>query len=106
MRQKETQCAKILALLKGRAPGWVELWEIMDLRPRIALHTTRIFDLRRAGHRIENETWIVDGVKHSKYRWVPPKAPELKPEVTASPPGLFSPKELRQSWQFGHEDLT
>ena len=63
---KESQALRILALLRSRE--WVTLPEIMDLR--IASHTRRIHELRKAGHNIEMEIERVGTARHSKYRLV------------------------------------
>lgn len=107
MKQGNTQAERILELLRSRSPEWIGLPELLDLR--MACWKVRILELRRAGHRIENETWMVDGVKQSKYRWLPPTVEPPRPEPTknhTTPQGLFSPEELRQSRQFGHQDIT
>ena len=57
---KATQCDRILALLDSRAGEWVPIYEIMDLRPRIAQYVTRIYELRirgiEEGFQIDNKT--------------------------------------------------
>jgi len=63
---RQTQRERILALLRAADGGWVGLPAILDLR--IALYTTRILELRRAGYDIENRTQTVDGIRHSWYR--------------------------------------
>jgi hypothetical protein len=67
MSERETQCNRILVLLLAANGAWVPLPEILDLR--IAMYTTRILELRRAGHVIENKIETdANGRKRSWYR--------------------------------------
>jgi hypothetical protein len=60
------QRAKIFELLLRANGGWVALPVILELN--IAQFGARILELRRAGHRIENRTETIGGVRHSWYR--------------------------------------
>ena len=85
--QRKTQRAAILRLLIDARGGWVSLPQILDLH--ISQFGARIFELRRAGFRIENRTERDDsGVVHSWYRLVafpgaPPPPPKPEPAKTA-----------------------
>lgn len=68
MRHIETQRERILHLLLAADGGWVSLVKILELR--IGQYNSRLLDLRRSGHTIENKTETVDGVRHSWYRLV------------------------------------
>jgi hypothetical protein len=78
------QQERILELLKSRGYGqWVQLWEILDLQPRIVDIGTRLFELRhKRDLNIQNKKWRVNGVTHSAYRLLPGSYRELggKPE--------------------------
>lgn len=63
-----TQHSKILNLLKDNKNNWVSLPEILHLG--IAQYNARILELRALGHKIENKTQEVEGVRHSWYRLV------------------------------------
>lgn len=110
MRQRETQRDRILALLKEREGHWVPLYEITALA---AQYNTRVLELRRAGHIIENRTEHRDGVVHSWFRIVPPKGQRTMFDTTpgadaqaetSHPQGLFRPEELHPPGHFGHRD--
>lgn len=62
---RKTQCEAILALLQDAKGGWVPLPSIME---QAAQYNTRILELRRSGHRIENKTEHVNGARHSWFR--------------------------------------
>lgn len=66
---ESTQREKIKSLFLSRPNEWVSLIEI--LRLGIAQYNARILELRRAGMRIENETEEANGVRYSRYRYVP-----------------------------------
>lgn len=61
------QGKRILDLLEKHVNEWVPLPMILDLKPRIAKYTNRICELRLAGHKIENKTEWISGVRHSWY---------------------------------------
>ena len=82
MKGRQNQRDRILALLKERAGQWVPLYEITALA---AQYNSRVLELRREGHRIENKTEHVDGRVRSWFRLVPPE--------TQRP--LFNERELR-----------
>jgi hypothetical protein len=63
---RPTQAQRILALLDGGE--WIPLPRILSLG--IAQYNTRIWELRQAGHAIENRTEERDGQRHSWYRLV------------------------------------
>lgn len=77
MRSRTTQRDKILALLQSRANQWVALFEIL---PLAAQYGARIFELRGAGHRIENKTEHRNGQVHSWFRLVEPDQARLFPQ--------------------------
>jgi hypothetical protein len=62
------QCERILKLLESYAPNFVPLPEILDLR--IASHTRRIHELRKAGHVIEMREHREGMERHTEYRLV------------------------------------
>ena len=72
-----TQCDRIRALLEARTGQWVPLPEILDLRPRIAMYVTRIYELRilgiSEGFRIDNKLERDEATSetHSWYRLLP-----------------------------------
>lgn len=64
-----SQCKRILARLSERKGKWVAMPELMRIGKCGPVHS-RIADLRRKGHEIENDV-IQDGrVKHSFYKLV------------------------------------
>jgi hypothetical protein len=87
MSVRETQCARILDLLKERAGTWVPLPTILDLH--IAQYNARIFQLRANGHNIENKIERGDdGQVRSWYRLlIAPQQLQL----------LVMPTDLRKS---------
>jgi len=63
----ETQCQRILELLRNAGGRWVSLTAILALG--IAQYNSRIHDLRTEGHDIENRTeWTQERTRHSWYR--------------------------------------
>lgn len=65
---RKSQCDRIVALLRSRAPEWVPLYEIL---PLAAQYNARIWCARRElGLKIENKTEVIDGVRHSWFRLV------------------------------------
>lgn len=63
MKQRE----RIKKLFESKPNEWIPLPEIINLH--IAQYTPRIWELRHEGMRIENKWKMVNGVKHSWYRW-------------------------------------
>jgi hypothetical protein len=79
---RQTQSAEILRLLTDARGAWVPLPQILDLG--IAQYSARIFELRRAGHHIENKTESVNGRRRSWFRLVESPTPEApKPQAPA-----------------------
>ena len=71
-----TQCDRVFAALRAAGGKWVPA----PVLARIALqYGTRILELRRLGHRVENRTQIVNGSRHSWFRLVV-SAPQPDPE--------------------------
>jgi Helix-turn-helix domain len=66
--ERLAQCERILRLLRSYEGRFVPLPEILNLR--IASHTRRIHELRKAGHNIEMHRELVDGQTHTAYRLV------------------------------------
>jgi Helix-turn-helix domain len=66
IRHKQTDA--ILALLEEANGQWVPLPAILQLG--IAQYNSRILELRRTGHRIENRVESANGARHSWYRLV------------------------------------
>jgi hypothetical protein len=63
----DSQCGRILHLLRAADGGWVPLPDILALR--ISQYGTRIKELRDEwGFAIQNRTETVDGVRHSWFR--------------------------------------
>ncbi|MCA9409529.1 MAG: hypothetical protein KC733_12620 [Candidatus Omnitrophica bacterium] len=58
-----------MSLFKQYPNQWIPLNTILNLR--IAQYNTRISELREKGIFIENKTKVVDGVKHSWFKWTP-----------------------------------
>lgn len=50
---RATQRARLLALLKANAPDWVPIREVVAIAG--FQYGARVFELRRLGHRIEND---------------------------------------------------
>lgn len=72
-----SQRAKILNLLLEAQSDWVPLPEIMACA---AQYNSRIFELRRLGHVIQNRTQHIDGMRHSWFRLVAcPPIPSPQP---------------------------
>lgn len=60
---------KLLDKERGnKVGGWVPLYRIMDLKPRIGKYTNRISDLRQDGWVIENRKATINGHALSWYR--------------------------------------
>lgn len=81
-KRHSTQCDRLLALLKSRAPEWVPLPEVMDVAG--AQYNARVFELRSLGHVIMNRTQEFDGVRKSWFRlttktFPAPRAPQPDP---------------------------
>lgn len=89
------QCAAILDELLVAEGAWVPLPQIMQ---HAAQYNSRLYTLRKLGHKIENKTEVHDGVRHSWYRLVltdeiAPASPDI---LHADPSGLlFDPNLLR-----------
>jgi hypothetical protein len=66
-RQKD----KLLAFFKERPDTWIALPEILQLG--IAQYNARIHDIRKEGIIIENRWEVIEGVKHSWFRYIPAK---------------------------------
>lgn len=73
-RQKD----RLLSFFKERPNVWIALPEILTLG--IAQYNARIYDLRNEGITIENRWEIIEGVKHSWFRYIP--APEKQLSFT------------------------
>jgi biotin operon repressor len=85
----QSQREKILRLLQGRTNEWVSLPEILSLG--VAQYNARLFELRALGHKIENKTQEVEGVRHSWYRLVTEKPLQL---IGLGVVGKFTNSEL------------
>jgi len=68
MSNQTKQKDRLRKFFKERPNTWIPLPEILKLL--IAQYNARIFDLRGEGMKIENKTEIVDGQRHSYYRYV------------------------------------
>lgn len=66
MTHRQSQCDRLLALIKSYGSFGCPLPEIMKLG--IACHTRRIFELRKQGYNIQCETEWVNGIRHSRYK--------------------------------------
>jgi hypothetical protein len=64
-----SQCAIILTRLLDTPNEWVEMPELCRISDSLNAHS-RIADLRKRGHTIENKTETINGKKHSFYRLV------------------------------------
>ena len=64
-----TQKDRLRELFQNRPGEWIGLNEVLDMR--ISQYGSRILDLRREGMIIENESKVVNGHKHSWYRYLP-----------------------------------
>jgi len=64
---KAAQKQRIRNLFEARPNQKINLYEILDLQPRIAAYRARISELRGKGLHIENYTEFVQGVRHSWY---------------------------------------
>lgn len=60
------QTEVLRSLFNERAGQWIPLPEIMSIA---AQYNARIFTLRREGMNILNKTKIVNGIKHSWYKY-------------------------------------
>lgn len=73
MRQ---QRQKIKELLKRRPNKWIPLYEILQLG--VAQYNARLFELRHNDNMIiENKTKVINGVKHSWYKYIPKENGQL-----------------------------
>jgi hypothetical protein len=84
--------ARILELLKARSPQWVPIPELVVISVQ---YSARIFELRHAGHHIENRTEWKDGVRHGFFRWLPKSKP--RPEIAVPAPSKDSQAALFNS---------
>ena len=74
--KKITQRDKIRMLFQSHPNEWVSLQEIIYLG--IAMYPPRIKELRdEEKMKIENKTQLIDGVKHSWYRYTPQPKKDL-----------------------------
>src|SRR5216683_2798842 len=83
---RANQRARLLALLKASAPDWVPIREVVAIAG--FQYGARVFELRRLGHRIENDPGRA-------FRWMPcpPVTAELvtpSSESNSEPDLLFS----------------
>lgn len=62
-----TQCDRILSTLESHSGDWVGIPELYQASGSFVVHS-RISDLRRRGHVIENRVEHVSGKRHSFYR--------------------------------------
>ena len=96
------QQERILDLLKSKGYwNWVQLWEILDLQPRIVDINTRLWELRhKRDLNIQNKKWRVNGVTRSAYRLLPGSYAELggKPE-SEKRDRSFLPSQPGKSWE-------
>lgn len=81
-----SQKDRLLARLQEFPGVWVSMPELAKAMSPSgsgvgACVSRRIYDLRRAGHKIEQEDYTVLGVRHSAYRIMPPNfsSPEAQP---------------------------
>ena len=65
-----TQNERVLHCLQEHAPSWVAMPVLWRASGAMAVHS-RIADLRKAGHHIEQHSERKDGVVHSSYRLLP-----------------------------------
>lgn len=63
----ESQCAQILAMLQERRGAWVSVLQLASLSGSLAVHS-RITDLRKRGHAIEQQSHRSGRKIHSEYR--------------------------------------
>jgi len=66
-----SQSSRIRELFTDHPLRWIPLYEIMDMKPRIANYTMRISELRKTGMEIRNKSVVIDEVVHSAYMYVP-----------------------------------
>lgn len=66
-----TQNERVLHCLQEHAPSWVAMPVLWLASGAMAVHS-RVADLRKAGHTIEQRSERKDGVVHSSYRLLPP----------------------------------
>ena len=64
-----TQRDRLKQFFISRANEWIPLPEILSMY--ISQYGSRILELRRSGMVIENKWEIIEGVKHSWFRYVP-----------------------------------
>ena len=62
-----SQCAQILTLLKERHGQWVSVLKLASVSGSLAVHS-RITDLRKRGHAIEQQSHRSGRKIHSEYR--------------------------------------
>ena len=62
------QAARLRNFFCDRPGQWIPLPVILELH--IAQYNARIWDLRGVGMTIENRTEVVDGVRHSFFRYM------------------------------------
>ncbi len=72
-----SQRAIIKELFMRKPDTWIPLYEIL---PLAAQYNTRIKELREDGMDIENQIIIVDGVRHSAFRWNKPISYPYQPK--------------------------
>ncbi|HTR22719.1 MAG TPA: hypothetical protein VMI10_01955 [Terriglobales bacterium] len=67
---------RVLAALRAAGGKWVPAPELAKISLQ---YGARLFELRRLGHRIENEIDVVDGSRHSRFRLVAPRSAISQP---------------------------
>jgi len=95
----KSQIAVILAALSEARGRWVSALDLHERCGSLAIHS-RISDLRKRGHTIENQTDWIDGRCCSSYRLIDPGPP---PEKTRS--GL-GPERAKTSRRGSHDKTT
>jgi hypothetical protein len=67
----QTALGRVEALFRSRPGSWISALEIATVGGWLSSRT-RISECRtQLGMRIENKTEMVNGTKHSFYRWIP-----------------------------------
>src|SRR5205814_2025602 len=66
---RATQSGVILEALRQAGGNWVSVWELFELSKSLCVHS-RIADLRKLGHQIENRTRHENGRCLSDYRYI------------------------------------
>jgi hypothetical protein len=108
LERRPNQTERLVTKLRERLGEWVPLPELLDIRPRIAQFSARIYEARhKLGLHIENKVETINGEKHSWFRLLEhpaalrPEEPSLVACTTAMADTAAPVRHVAQSVLFG-----